>query len=253
MKTELKNNVMSINCKNCESIAQGNYCNSCGQRTSVYKVTFKETIQDFVDAVFSVNSPLLLTIKLLVINPGKLFREYLQGKRKSYYKPVPFFILTTIVFVLVKALLDYDPMEGMAIAGSEKIDMNLFNNAGIFMAKNSNNIIFVFVFTFALAIKLLFFKRYQLAEYLAVAFYIIAFYIIVTILSMFYLKYVNTEYKMIPFIILFFYMIYALNSFFKGNIILVSVKSALAYIISIFFYMMLGYGISLLIVWLKTK
>ena len=37
---------------------------------------------------FSVNAPLLVTLKYLCIHPGKLFREFIAGKRKTYYKPV---------------------------------------------------------------------------------------------------------------------------------------------------------------------
>ena len=239
-------------CKNCNSEISDRYCSNCGQRTSIHKVTFKETFQDFIDVVFSINSPLFLTIKLLIINPGKLFNEYLNGKRKTYYKPVPFFILTTIVFVLIKALLNYDPMENMAVVGSEAVDQSLINNAGIFMAKNINNIIFTFVFSFAIFVKLFFYKKYTFAEYLAVSFYVIGFYIVITTVLMFGLQYAGPKYKMVPFIFLFFYMIYVLTSLFKKISVLTILKIVFVFLFSIFFYMIFGYGISFLIVWLKT-
>ncbi|PWK19011.1 DUF3667 domain-containing protein [Xanthomarina spongicola] len=239
-------------CKNCNSEISGSYCSSCGQRTTIHKVTFKETFQDFMDVVFSINSPLFLTLKLLVINPGKLFNEYLNGKRKTYYRPVPFFILTTIVFVLIRVLLDYDPMENMVVVGNESMDQSLINNAGIFMAKNINNIIFTFVFSFAIFVKLFFYKKYTFAEYLAVSFYVIGFYIIITTILMFGLQYAGAQYRMVPFIILFFYMIYVLTSLFKKNKVLTILKTVFVFLFSIFFYMIFGYGISFLIVWLKT-
>ncbi|MET2985979.1 DUF3667 domain-containing protein [Aureibaculum conchae] len=240
-------------CKNCQSNLIANYCSKCGQRASVHKVTFKETLQDFIDVVFSVNSPLLLTLKLLVVNPGKLFREYLNGKRKTYYKPVPFFILVTLIFVLVKSLLNYDPMQNMVEAGGIGVSQNLITNAGVFMAKNVNNIIFTFVFTFAVAVKLLFFKRYTFAEYIAISFYVIGFYIVITTVLMFGLQYVGAQYRMVPFIVMLFYMIYALLSFFQRISFLNIIKIIFIYFISVIFYMIIGYGLSFLIVWLKTS
>lgn len=239
-------------CKNCESETSGSYCNNCGQRASVNMVTFSETFQDVINAMFSIDAPLWVTIKTLVLNPGNLFRDFLSGKRKTYYKPVPFFILTTIVFVLVRAVLNYDPMQNIAQAQHESVDMSLLNSAGVFMAKNINNIIFSFVFSFAVGVKLFFHKKYSLSEYLAVSFYIVGFYILITIVAMFGLKFGNPQYKILPFILMFFYVVYALISFFQKRTLLTIFKIILVYFFALIFYMIIGYGISFLIVWLKS-
>ena len=239
-------------CKNCKFVTSGSYCNNCGQRTSVKKVTFSETFQDVINAMFSIDAPLWVTIKALVLNPGKLFRDFLSGKRKTYYRPVPFFILTTIVFVLVRTFLNYNPMQNIAQAQHESVDMSLLNSAGVFMAKNINNIIFSFVFSFAVGIKLFFYKKYSLAEYLAVSFYMVGFYIIITTLIMFGLKFGNPQYKILPFILMFFYVLYALVSFFQRRTLPTIFKIILVYFFALIFYMIIGYGISYLIVWLKS-
>jgi hypothetical protein len=240
-------------CKNCNQSIKSNYCENCGQRTSINKVTFKETFQDFVDMVFSVNAPLMLTLKMLIVNPGKLFREYLAGKRKKFYKPVAFFILTTIVFVLLKALLNFDPMANMAVAGDMHLNQSLFNDAGIYMAKNSNNFIFIFVFSFAIMVKMFFYKKYSFVEYLAISFYIIGFYVVITTVLMPWLKYLGPKYNMISMVFMFFYVIYAMLSFFKKIIIGTIFKIFMAFFISLILYMFFGYGTSFLIVWLKTQ
>ncbi len=243
---------MDVICRNCESAIKGNYCNNCGQRTSINKVTFKETFQDFMDAVFSVSSPLLLTLKLLIVNPGKLFREYLNGKRKAYYKPVPFFVLTTIIYMLIRAFLNYNPMESIVAIESTKTSQNLVNSAAIYMAKNINSILFTFVLSFALVVKSFFFKKYRFAEYLAVSFYIIGFYMVITTVLIFGLQYVSEQYKMMPFIFMFFYVVYALTSLFQKKSIFIIIKIILLYFISLILYIILGYGLSLFIVWMKT-
>lgn len=239
-------------CKNCELETSGNYCNSCGQRTSVNKVTFKETFQDFIDVIFSVNAPLFLTLKLLIVNPGELFRNYLSGKRKTYYKPVPFFILTTIVFILIRVIMRYDPTANLVQVGGTSLNENLINQAGVFMTENINNIIFIFVFSFAVFVKLFFYKRYSFAEYIAVSFYVIGFYLVITTVLIFGLKYAKPQLRMLPILLVFFYMIYALTSFFKKISIGVILKILGVYFFSLLFYMMFGYGTSYLIVWLKS-
>ena len=239
-------------CKNCNSEINSNYCQNCGQRTAIHKVTFSETFEDVINSMFSIDAPLWVTVKTLVLNPGKLFRDYLSGKRKTYYKPVTFFILTTIVFVLIKALLNYDPMQNMVRVQQEAVDMSLFYDAGIYMAKNINNILFTFVFTFGIMIKLFFYSKYSLAEYLAVSFYAVGFYMIITTINMFVLQFGGEQLRMIPFILMFFYVIYALTSFFQTKDWLTIIKLCFVYFFALLFYLVLGYGISLLMVWIKS-
>jgi hypothetical protein len=203
--------------------------------------------------VFSVNAPLMKTTKMLVSNPGKLFREYLSGKRKTYYKPVSFFIITTIVYLIIRALIQYDPMEGMAVVSAPKdFNQSLFKKAGDFMVTNINNIMFLFVFTLGLFLKAFFYKKNSLAEFIAVAFYLVGVYTIIGTLAAFYLKFVDPKYKMIPMIIFAVYVVLALTSFFKSRGFLTILKILIGYILSFLFYAAFGYAFSFLIVWLKS-
>ena len=239
-------------CKNCNSKLEGKYCNVCGQRSSVHKITFRETFQDLIETLFSVNTPLWITLQMLIINPGKLFREYLEGKRKTYYKPVAFFILTTIVYIVLRSVIGYDPMGNTVIEQNDKLDVNLFMAAGNFMVANINNILFLFVFSSGLSLKLFFIKEYSLAEYFAISFYIVGIYNLLGAIFMFYLNYVNPELKFLPAFLMLFYVFYALTSFYKDRKVLVVLKSILFYFTAYFFYVAFGYGLSFLIVWLKN-
>jgi hypothetical protein len=189
---------------------------------------------------------------MLIINPGKLFREYLEGKRRIYYKPVAFFILTTIVYIVLRSVIGYDPMGNTAIEQNDKLDVNLFMAAGKFMVANINNILFLFVFSSGLSLKLFFYKRYSLAEYFAISFYLVGIYNLLGAIFMFYLQFVNPELKFLPALLMLFYMTYALTSFYVDRKFMVAVKTILFYFIAYFFYVAFGYGLSLLIVWLKN-
>ncbi|MBT8181758.1 MAG: DUF3667 domain-containing protein, partial [Eudoraea sp.] len=152
-------------CRNCGTHVTNKYCENCGQRTSVYKVSFKETIHDFIDAAFSLNAPLFITLKQLIVNPGIVLREYLEGKRKKYYKPVAFFILTTVAYLVIRSAIGFDPFTDTVVEVESTQNNQLLTKARDFMLFNINKLLFIFVFTLALFSKLFFSKRYTLAEY----------------------------------------------------------------------------------------
>ncbi len=237
----------STYCKNCETQAEGSYCSSCGQRTSVHTITFKETFSDLASGLFSFEAPFWKTLKLLITNPGKLFREYLLGKRKSYFKPVSFFILLTAIHLLIRSFLDYDPMAN--VPERENARIALFIEAGQYMVRNINNILFVFVFTLSIFMKFFFYKKYNWAGYMAIAFYLVGLYILIGTVMLFLLKYTRYEFKSLSMVIMLFYFIYAMISFFEKQRLWVLIKSLLVYVLALAFYVILGFGFALLIVY----
>ncbi|MGB5942188.1 MAG: DUF3667 domain-containing protein [Leeuwenhoekiella sp.] len=87
----------------------GVFCHQCGQRNKGDELTFKDITQDLTQSLFSVEAPLWLTLSLLFTKPHILFKDYMSGKRKRYYRPVAFFILTTAFYLLVRAVLGFTP------------------------------------------------------------------------------------------------------------------------------------------------
>lgn len=236
-------------CKNCNTELISNFCHKCGQRSSVHKVTFKETFTDLANAIFSVNAPLIITAKLLIVNPGELFRNYLDGRRKNYYKPVSFFIVTTLIYVIVRSLINYDPMTTAGV----NVKGEILEKAGRYMVKNINNIMFLFVFTLGVFLKLFFYRKNSLAEFVAISFYAVGVYTMFGLVSMFFLKYADPSYKSIPIIAFMFYVIFAFSSYFKSRSFFTIFKTAIVYFLSFSLYSAFGFLLSFLIVWLRTK
>jgi hypothetical protein len=243
----------SEKCNNCNQIVDGNYCVNCGQKTSVDKITFQETFQDFIDSIASVNAPLFKTLKLLFVNPGKLFREFLGGKRKSYYKPVPFFILATLVYLIIRQLIDFDPFGNTTISIKDSTQSQLFTEARNFFLYHIDKLLFVFIFTLGIFLKLFFFKKYLLAEFIAIAFYLIGVYTLIVIINMFYIHYVNEEIQFMAIFVMCIYFVYAMSSFFKKKKFLVVLKSLIIYFLAFYSYAMLAFGVSYIIIWFKQN
>lgn len=220
------------------------------------QITFKETFHDFAYSMFSVDAPLVNTLKLLVVNPGKLFHEFLSGKRKHYYKPVAFFILTTVMYLLIRSLLDYNPFQDTSIINvgdsSEYVDGRKLTLARNFMLLNIDKLLFVFIFVLALYLKLFFFKKYSLAEYVAIAFYLIGVYTIFATLNMFYIHYTASEMHAGALLLMFIYFTYAIVSTIKKNRIWVLIKLIPLYFLAIVSYALIAFGISYIIISIKS-
>jgi len=233
-------------CYNCGTPCNKHYCPACGQRSSVYKVTFRETLQDLADQLFSLSAPLPQTLIMLLVNPGLLFRDYLSGKRKRYYKPISFFLLTTLIYLLIRWIVG---TEGLGqVIGDPLIDTNLLDKARDFMVQNINNLLFIFVVLLALAIKAFYSKNYSLAEYLAVSFYLVGFYTLLTTLNLFYIRYIDQSIQYLAMLVMGVYFMYAMVTFLPLRKWLTAIKALLAFIVAYALYVFLAFNLSYLII-----
>ena len=239
-------------CKNCQHPVSGAYCSNCGQRTSVFKVTFGETLADLSSTIFNLEAPIWRTLKASFRNPEVLYTEYLSGRRKHYYKPVPFFILMTVLYLLVKSSIGFDPMRGVTPEQTEGFDATLLVEAGHFMTRNINNILFLFVISLSLMMKLFFWKHHSWAEYMAVAFYMLGVYTIFTIINMVFITYVNPGFQYGAMMAMLLYFIWAMLRFIPEKWYWIVPKALLNFIFALFIYVVLGYGLSFLIVYLRS-
>ena len=238
-------------CKNCNALVEDKYCSQCGQRGAIHKITFGETFNDLVSSLFLEEGPLWKTLKLLVVNPGKLFREYLAGRRKTYYKPVTFFVLISVVYLLIRALIDYDPFQNTTLQVSDNTQKQLLIGARNFMLLNIDKFLFVFVFSLGLMMKLFFYRNYSLAEYIAISFYLIGLYMVLGTLNMFYVQYVNQKFQFLAMLVMQCYFCYAMISFFQKRKLWVFFKSLVMYFTATMIYGFSAFAVSYLTVWLR--
>ena len=243
----------TITCKNCGQLTATKFCPNCGQRSSVHRVTVRETAEDLADNLFSVSAPLVITVKNLFANPGKLLREYLGGQRKKYYKPISFFILTTAVYLFLRWIIDFDIRAHIDLdeATMEQVDEDLLSQARFFMFQNINTLAFFFVLTMSLALKVFFYKNYKLIEYVAVAFYLNGVYSMFATMNIFYIKYVNPQVQYLAILVMAVYFVYAIVRFFEKRPFWVGFKSIIVYFLAYIGYVFLSFNLSYLIVFLR--
>jgi hypothetical protein len=164
-------------CKSCGNTFEGMYCNICGEKVLLpADRSFKAFMNDIKLAVIPKNNPFLKSLKLVILKPGFLSKEYADGRRVNYIRPLQlFFILNVIYFLfpllqlfntslrtqmflrthspIVRVLIDKKiRTEGYSLQGYEL----MYNERSTALAKM---LIIVFVFLAALPFSAIYRKR----------------------------------------------------------------------------------------------
>lgn len=86
-------------CVNCGAVLKGKYCSECGnKKTSPDDFKFSIFIEHTVDVFTHFDSKFFKSLKLLLLKPGLLTVNYLNGKRVPYMKPLQLFIVMNVIF-----------------------------------------------------------------------------------------------------------------------------------------------------------
>jgi hypothetical protein len=88
-------------CLNCGAHMRGQYCGHCGQRGSNRLISLWELVRDAFGDIFELDSRLWQTLVPLLIRPGLLTHDYLQGRRARYMPPFRMYLVLSLLFFLV--------------------------------------------------------------------------------------------------------------------------------------------------------
>jgi hypothetical protein len=92
-------------CKSCGHIFKGFYCNSCGEKVLEAKDrTFKSFLQNILLAITFADNKFAKTLWPVVRNPGFISKEYAEGRRVNYIKPLQLFFILNLVYFLFTPL-----------------------------------------------------------------------------------------------------------------------------------------------------
>ncbi|OSY88774.1 hypothetical protein WH52_03645 [Tenacibaculum holothuriorum] len=106
-----KNKVVIIkepNCLNCGYPFNGQekFCPDCGQKNKKAKITFKSFLAEVFNGFISWDAKFWKTIVPLLISPGKVSKDYIEGKRVRYTNPFRFYLTVSILFFLVLGFIN---------------------------------------------------------------------------------------------------------------------------------------------------
>ncbi|MBG7610974.1 DUF3667 domain-containing protein [Polaribacter sp. BAL334] len=81
-----------------------NFCPECGQENKGSKITFKSFVHELFNGFFNFDAKFWRTLIPLLIKPGKVSRDYIEGKRQRYTNPFRFYLAVSIIFFLLVGL-----------------------------------------------------------------------------------------------------------------------------------------------------
>lgn len=99
-------------CLNCGTGLVGSHCHACGQRAHVHR-TLGAFFHDLVHGVLHFDGKLWHTLPLLFWHPGRLTREYIEGRRARYVSPIALFLfvvfLTFAIWNMLGGIGNFEP------------------------------------------------------------------------------------------------------------------------------------------------
>ena len=87
-------------CLNCETPLVGSHCHHCGQKAAPHR-TIRAFLHDLVHGALHFEGKIWHTLPLLAFKPGKLTREYIDGKRARHVSPMALFLFTVFTMFAV--------------------------------------------------------------------------------------------------------------------------------------------------------
>ena len=95
-------------CMNCGTTLQGPFCYYCGQPDKNLMRFFPVLMRELLEDTLDFDSRFMRTLKPLLFKPGKLTRDYLDGRRFRYVPPLRLYIFSSIAFFFLAAMLTGD-------------------------------------------------------------------------------------------------------------------------------------------------
>lgn len=243
-------------CYNCQlPLTNGeNYCPNCGQENHNRQASTRHLLLDFFNDYLSFDSKLFRSVVPLILKPGFMTNEFLDGKRMKYVPPIRLFIFLSFFYFGIIYILDQQWVGSFTIKGSEG-DIEASRE---FMDVFQSNInIMIFAFTPIQALILMpFFRSENRRYYVNFFVYSLHLYSFLFILGIFFqfiswifrdldsesitnFEYVGLGFQLLGVIYLIYYCIRSLKRVFnkKYNILLffiVLLMSILTFIIFFF-------------------
>jgi hypothetical protein len=121
-------------CRNCGSPLYGEHCYACGQPTKGLVRHFSSILGDFADTLFNIDGRLLRTLPALLLKPGFLTREYIEGHRVRYVSPVRLFVFlcigTFFAAKLATPSFEIGRDDAVRVAGTDNVVIDPDGNEG---------------------------------------------------------------------------------------------------------------------------
>ena len=125
--TRFTKNLHGKKCLNCERelAEEDNFCPTCGQVNDMNRLSIKQYFSEYLSGFFEFDNRFLRTVVPLLLKPGTVSKNYVNGRRVYYANPFQLYLHITILFFLIvglfKTIDSFKPDSGSS--------MNILNEA----------------------------------------------------------------------------------------------------------------------------
>ena len=100
---------MTERCPNCDAALTGRYCAACGQkRIEPDERRLSWFVRQLVEAVTMVDERFLGSFTRLLFRPGRLERDWFDGRRRRHLAPLTLFLIANLAYFLYPPLSDFN-------------------------------------------------------------------------------------------------------------------------------------------------
>ena len=216
----MENNLTKV-CRSCGAEGHDNFCSKCGLPYHVKRISMWGLVHDIFHLFTHLDKGFGYTLKRLLISPGHMQREYIEGDRSRHQKPFSMFLICASLaafcrYWILQVLIKYYHVGNVAEA--------------TFFHEYTFIFFSLFLPIHVLIIYFLFLKAgYNYAEIGVFSLYSFAFFLVVaTVISMFKFIFptMDTAYVEFPFLLIY-NTISFINFFNKQRKWVVALKSIL--------------------------
>ena len=100
------------NCLNCGARLRGQYCGNCGQRSRNRLISIWQLLREAFGDLLELDSRLWRTLLPLLVRPGQLTKDYLEGRRARYMPPFRTYLVLSVIFFIVAF---FDPKDDLSL------------------------------------------------------------------------------------------------------------------------------------------
>lgn len=104
-------------CLTCGTAHSGEFCPKCGEkRIDKHDYSLLHFVEHAFESFTHFDFKAFRCLRMLVLRPGRLTREFLDGRRKPYIGPVPLFVIVNVIFALLIGFTRWAPLSTTLLA-----------------------------------------------------------------------------------------------------------------------------------------
>ncbi len=127
--------VRCLNCGHPLDISD-KYCPNCSQANSTKKLTLKDFFDEFLSNLINYDSKLFKTLSALLLKPGRMTKDYINGKRITYTNPFRFLLSVAFMYFL---MVTYNNRFSSLDESVKNFDGTIYNGSPIRIDVDSGN------------------------------------------------------------------------------------------------------------------